>query len=185
MPQPETTGNESARPGRRGPLSVEEVGGASGAAIERIEVDAAGRVVVHLAGRDEPVTDARVARCFPWSLAEQYVSVLDAEGNEIALLETLEGLDETSRAVVDAQLAGHIFNPVIRRVISLRHEFGITEIRAETDRGLVTFQIRSRDDVRTLSATRALFRDADGNVYELPDLNALDPASRRLLDRYF
>jgi len=158
---------------------------ANGRRIERVEVDPAGRLVVHLAGCDQPLVDAKVARCFPWSLPERYVSIVDADGKEIALLETLDGLDEQTRNVLASQLAKRIFNPVIRRVADHKHEFGITSITAETDRGKVTFEVRSRDDVRTLSATRALFRDADGNVYELPDLTQLDAASRRHLEYYF
>jgi len=48
----------------------------------------------------------------------------------------------------------------------------------------VTFSIQSREDVRALSASRALFRDPDGNMYELADSEALDPASRKYLDDY-
>ncbi|MFW5841465.1 MAG: DUF1854 domain-containing protein, partial [Planctomycetota bacterium] len=65
------------------------------------------------------------------------------------------------------------------------HEFGVSNIKARTDRGVVNFQVKSRDDVRLLSASRALFRDADGNIYELPDLNQLDSQSRRHLANYF
>ena len=61
----------------------------------------------------------------------------------------------------------------------------MTEITAETDRGKVTFQIRSRDDVRMLSGTRALFKDVDGNTYEIPDLTALDRTSQHYLSQYF
>jgi hypothetical protein len=49
----------------------------------------------------------------------------------------------------------------------------------------VTFQVRSRDDVRHLSPTRLLFRDADGNAYEIADIRQLDPASRRQVQEYF
>jgi len=166
------------------PPSVEDLS-ADGAAIERVEIDPAGQLVVHLAGADEPLTDATVARCFPWSLPGEYVSVLDADGKEIALLRTLDDLDDASRGVIERQLATRIFNPRIRRVVEFKHEFGITEITAETDRGTVTFQVRNRHDVRTLSLTRALFRDADGNVYELADLDQLDPTSRKRLEHYF
>ena len=168
----------------KAPESSESIAGA-GQQIERVEIDQAGRLVVHVAGRDEPVVDAKVARCFPWSLPERFVSIVDADGKEIAMLETLDGLDEHTRNTLAEQLAERIFNPVIRRVADHKHEFGITSITAETDRGTVTFEVRSRDDVRTLSATRALFRDADGNVYELPDLTQLDPASRKHLEYYF
>ena len=73
----------------------------------------------------------------------------------------------------------------IRRIVDYKDEFGVTSIEAETDRGTVTFQVRTRDDVRVLSPTRALFRDADGNTYELADLSALDQSSQKYLQDYF
>ncbi len=149
--------------------------------IERIVCDEAGKLTVHLVGRDEPIADARVARCFPWSLPEGYISVRDSDGREIVLLESLADLDEASREVVAEELRHKIFRPKITRVMSCRMEFGVTSISAETDRGEVTFQISSRDDVRLLSSTRALFHDVDGNTYELPDVDALDPESKRKL----
>ena len=155
------------------------------ARIARIERDPAGQIIVHLEGSDEPIVDARVARCFPWSMPEEYVSVRNSDGKEIALLPSLKELDADSRKVVERELRDRVFNPKIQRVIECKNEFGVTSIRAETDRGEVTFQIRSRDDVRVLSATRALFRDADGNTYELEDLNALDATSRKHFLLYF
>ncbi len=182
---------EKDQPAAAGPAADEAAdrpkrGPAGGrAAIEHLDVDDAGRLVVHLAGSDEPIVDAKVMRCFPWSRPQRYVSIVDPDGEEIVLLETLDELSEESRRVVERQLATRIFNPVIRRVIEHKREFGIASIIAETDRGTVTFQVRTRDDIRMLSATRALFRDADGNIYELPDVTQLDPASRKRLEHYF
>ena len=153
--------------------------------IERIERDEAGELIVHLAGRDEPVTDARAARCFPWSLPEAYVSIRTKEGKEIALLESLDELDDDSREVLEAELCGKVFNPKISRVLAAKNEFGVTSITAETDRGEVTFQIRSREDVRLLTPVRAIFRDVDGNNYELADVRQLDAASQKHLSEYF
>ena len=153
--------------------------------IDRIERDPAGQLIVHLVGAAEPVVDARVARCFPWSLGETYISLRDQDGKEIVLLKTLADLDDDSRALVEEELRDKIFNPKIRRVIECKSEFGVTSIRAETDRGEVTFQIRGRDDVRVLSAQRALFRDVDGNTYEVHDLSQLDPGSRKHFQHYF
>ena len=155
------------------------------AAVEKVELNPAGQLVVHMRGGREPVVDARVARCFPWSLPDGYISVRDADGKEIALLQTLDGLDDASRQVVEQELADKVFNPKIRRIVDYRHEFGVTSITAETDRGRVTFQIRSRDDIRILSRTRGLFRDADGNTYEMEDLDALDAQSRKWLQDHF
>ena len=158
---------------------------ASPGSVERIERTATGELLVYLAGRDQPVRRARIARCFPWSVPERYISVCDEHGNELALLDGLDELDPDSRAVALDEMQRMVFNPKILRVLEFKHEFGLTTITAETDRGQVSFQIRSRDDVRILSPTRALFRDVDGNTYELPDLTALDASSRRDLRVYF
>lgn len=153
--------------------------------IESVERNKAGQLVVKLAGRDDPIIDARVVRCFPWSIPDSYVSVLDSDGKEAIMLKSLDGLDAPTREVLETELHDKVFNPKILKISECKHEFGVTSITAETDRGEVTFQVRSRDDVRVLSPTRALFRDADGNTYELADLTALDPAAQKSLQRYF
>jgi hypothetical protein len=146
--------------------------------------DEQGRLVVHLAGR-EPLVDARVARCFPWSVPGQFISIRSKEGKEVALLTTLDELPPEARGLIEQELGEKVFNPRILRVIECKHEFGMGRLIAQTDRGEVTFEIRTRDDVRVLSPIRALLRDADGNTYEVPDINALDRASRKHLDQYF
>jgi len=153
--------------------------------ITSIERNAAGQLVLRLEGRDEPVVDARIARCFPWSMPHGYICIRDSDGKELALLRTLENLPPQTRKMVEDELRDKVFNPRIRRVAACKHEFGVTSITAETDRGQVTFQIRGRDDVRVLSPTRALFRDVDGNTYELADLTALDRSSRKHFAKYF
>ena len=150
-----------------------------------IERNEAGQLLVKLADREKPIVDAKVLRCFPWSVPDSFLSIHDPDGKEAAMLESLDCLDVASREVVEQELTEKIFNPKIKRIVDFKDEFSVTSVTAETDRGEVTFQIRSRDDVRILSPTRALFRDVDGNTYELPDLEALDGSARRYLDRYF
>jgi len=153
--------------------------------IEKVSRNEIGQLVANVKGREVPVVDARVARCFPWSLPDRYIAIRDKDGKELALLDTLAELDAASRTVVEQELDDKVFKPAITRVVDHKSEFGVTSITVETHRGRVTFQIRSREDVRVLSPTRALFRDADGNTYELADLDALDSASRKILADYF
>ena len=143
------------------------------------------KVIIRLTGQDEPLADARLARYFPWSLPDAYISIRDKGGKEVVMLRTLDELDADSREVVEQELTDKIFNPKILQVLQVKREFGLSSMSAITDRGEVFFQFHGRDDVRLLSPTRALFRDADGNVYELPDLAALDAASRKHLEHYF
>jgi len=153
--------------------------------VHKVERDADGKVIVHLADRDEPLADARLARYFPWSLPDAYISVRDKDGKEVVMLRTLDELDPGSREIVEQELADKIFNPRILQVLQVKREFGMSSMSAITDRGEVLFQFHGRDDVRLLSPTRALFRDVDGNTFELPDVGELDPASRKMLRRYF
>ena len=156
-----------------------------GLCVRQIERNTKGQLVVHLEGRDEPVVDVRLARYLPWSMPNAYISLRNSDGDELVMLRSLEELDHASRQVVEQELADKIFNPKIVRILSHKREFGTTTVTAETDRGEVTFQFHSRDDVRVLSATRALFRDVDGNTLEVADVSKLDPITQRFLQRYF
>ena len=153
--------------------------------VRSIAVNEFGQIVLRLAGREEPFVDVRVARCFPWSLPETYISICDKEGKELVLLRDLLGLGPECRELIRRELRNKVFSPRIQRVLACKTEFGVTSITALTDRGEVTFQVRSRDDIRILSPTRAIFRDADGISYELPDLKTLDPVSQRHLRDFF
>jgi hypothetical protein len=176
-----TNKSQSAEPSGNG-----HVGRGEGPAgnVEGITRNDTGQLVVRIAGAAEPIVDARVARCFPWSVPQAYVSIRNKDGKEVVLLKTLDGLDEASRAIIQLELRDKVFNPKITRIVEHDTEFGVTSVTAETDRGPVTFQIRSRDDVRILSASRLLFRDADGNTYEVSDVMALDAASQKFLENY-
>ena len=61
----------------------------------------------------------------------------------------------------------------------------IDDSKVETDRGPVLLTLNSEDDVRRLGPHRALIVDAQGLRYLVPDLRALDAASRRILEHYF
>jgi hypothetical protein len=55
----------------------------------------------------------------------------------------------------------------------------------ETDRGRRVFELHSsRRDIRVLPGGRVLVRDADGNLYEIPDVRRLDVASHAFVEDY-
>ena len=153
--------------------------------LKKIERNERGDLVAYLAGADAPVEKVKVARCFPWSLRDQYISIRDADGKELALLETLDVVDEATRELVRQELREGVFVPKSERITKYVDEFDVISITAETDRGEVNFQMRSRQDVRALSATRAIFRDVDGNLYEVPDFDQLDRVSQRHIEQLF
>ena len=155
------------------------------AKLKRVERNARGELIARLEGKDKPIENVRIARCFPWSLADEYISVCDTDGKEIVLLRDLDGIDPASRELIRAEVRDKFFVPKIRRITRYSRDFEMISISAETDRGKITFQIRKRGDVRLLSSVRALLRDVDGNVYEIEDIDALDRASRKHVEHYF
>ena len=154
-------------------------------AVDRVARSGEGQLMVHLRGGDAPIVDVRVTRYFPWSMPDMYISIRDSDGRELAMLKTLDELDPASRRIVEDEFRDKAFNPKILRVLKYTREFGTSSMSAETDRGEVIFQFQGRHDVRLLSPTRALFRDADGNTYEVPDITQLDPASQKHLAPFF
>lgn len=153
--------------------------------LRKITRDGRGDLAACLEGQGQPVPNVRVARCFPWSLDQGYVSVRDKDGKELALLKDLEGMDPDSRRLIEQELREKVFVPKIQRIKRYSAEFDVIYITADTDRGEVTFQIRDSEDVRALTPRRALFRDVDGNVYEVEDLFALDRTSQKYIEQYF
>jgi len=147
--------------------------------------DALGRLVARLEGRDEPVVDVRVVPCFPWTMPESLISLRDADGHELILLETLSQLPPTAQELVSEELRDKIFAPKIHAITHFEERFGIISISAESDRGAVTFQLNGRHEVRALSADRCVLKDVDGNLYEVPDVKQLDERNAQRLRDYF
>jgi Domain of unknown function (DUF1854) len=149
----------------------------------RLHHDAWGRLVLtDAAGREHVGVDP--VRAFPISDPHHGISILDAEGRELLWLDHLEELPGPVRRVLEEELARRQFMPVIRRVLRVSAPVEPSEWEVETDRGPTRFLLDSEDDFHRLDEHRALVQDAQGIRYLIPDTRSLDPASRRLLERY-
>ena len=136
-----------------------------------------------LPGGDQPaISDCRVARCFPWSLPDQFISVRDNDGNEVHLFASLEGVVAASRRLLLAELAAQEFIPRIQRVHDIDDTFDILIWKVDTDRGRMEFQVRYDEDVRPLGENRVVIKDHKGMLFEIPNLEALDETSRALVE---
>jgi hypothetical protein len=76
------------------------------------------------------------------------------------------------------------------RIVSVRDEdpgqSGAVVWQLQTDRGPVRLRMVSLfDGIQQLDTGRLIFSDRDGNRADIPDVSALDPASRKLLERYY
>ncbi len=125
-------------------------------------------------------------RLFPTTRPTQYVTLLDGDEHEVALIRETADLDDASRGAIEACFAEFYRVPYITRVLEVRARFGSLTFRVETDHGgPVTFRIRNRfSDIKMLRGGRVLVRDSNDNRYEIKNLSEMDANSRRLLFPY-
>jgi len=136
-------------------------------------------------GEQEPCGPLTVQRGFPLSKADEFLSLKDKEGGEVAVIRRLQELDADSRAAVHKQLQWSYFASTITTVHAIDVRFHVPHWDVETDRGRRVFELHnSRRDIRVLPGGRTMVRDADGNVYEIPDVSRLDAASRAIVEDY-
>ena len=121
-------------------------------------------------------------RLFPVSRADTYITLIDTDGKEIAVIRNLRDLNESSRQVVQESLDDYYLVPFISQLLSVSDKNGTLVWEVKTNRGIKRFEIRNRNhDIRVYSDGRVRVRDADDNRYVIEDYRKLDAHSRRLL----
>jgi hypothetical protein len=149
----------------------------------RLENDDQGRLCVTDAqGRCHEIVEP--IRAFPISEPEQWISLCDPNGREVAQVRDLNELPTEQRELLRAELTRREFVPVIRRIESISSLAEPCEWLVETDRGPTSFVLNSDEHVRKLGPDKALILDSHGLRYLVPDARQLDSHSRKLLARY-
>ena len=121
-------------------------------------------------------------RLFPVSRESEYITLLDEEGVEVAIIKQLGELDGGSAKTVRQSLTDFYLVPHITRIISTMEKYGTLRWTVETDRGIKSFDIRNRNhDIRVYKDGRVRVRDSDDNRYTIDDYRALDAQSRARL----
>lgn len=119
-------------------------------------------------------------RLFPVSRIDQYITLLDTDGKEVAVIRNITDLDKDSKEIIEYSLNDYYLVPHITRIISITEKNGKIHWSVETDRGFKEFDVRNRNhDVRVYSDGRVRVRDSDDNRYIISDYRALDAHSRR------
>jgi hypothetical protein len=147
-----------------------------------LERNGYGRLVLRIG--DDVWENVLPVRSFPLSAPEDGIALVSVDGKERVWIERLDSVDEASRQLIVAELDQREFVPVI---IGLDGVSGFTTPctwRVKTDRGPTSFVLKNEEAIRRLSSSRLLIADAQGVQYLVPDLHALDRASRKLIDRF-
>ncbi len=130
----------------------------------------------------EKFTELELHRMFPITGLNKYISLLDSQGNEIAVIRNIDDLMPESKAVVESCLKEYYMMPRITKFIRMSEKFKIWMWTAETDKGVCTFEIRNHlTAIKPLYDGRVLIKDANDNRYEIPDVNKLDKKSIKMI----
>ena len=132
------------------------------------------------------IEDLEPRRLFPFTNPNMYITLLDKNEKEIGFVRTLSELDEHSAKALEECFAEYYMIPKILRLLESEDKFGTLKWKVETDRGIVTFNIKNRhSDIKRLYPTnRIIIRDSNDNRYEIQDFTKMDKHSAHLLFSY-
>jgi hypothetical protein len=131
--------------------------------------------------RDGEAHPVRVKPCFPWSGPAGHFSIRDADDAELALVRTLDDLDEESRHAMESALAEAGFVFELEAITEITEEFEIFNWRARTRQGERTFQTKRDEWPRPVPGGGLLIRDVAGDLYHIGSPDTLDAESGKLL----
>ena len=121
-------------------------------------------------------------RLFPVSRADTYITLLDEDGVEKAIIRSLTDLNKDSLDVIEYSLNDYYLVPHISRILSITEKNGKIHWIVDTERGIKEFDVRNRNhDIRVYSDGRVRVRDSDDNRYIINDYKTLDKHSRNQL----
>ncbi len=148
-----------------------------------LHCDSFGRLVY--TGNDGKVQEGVVpVRAFPITAPDQGISLVDPYGHELIWIERLSDLPGELRKLIEADLASREFVPEIKRIRNVSSFATPSVWEVETDRGETAFTLKGEEDIRRLASPALLIADSHGINFLIRDRFALDPHSRKILDRF-
>lgn len=118
-------------------------------------------------------------RLFPISGLRKYITLLDNDEKEVAIIRNLDSLMDDSKKAVEQCLNEYYLIPKITKVYEVKEVSGNINMHVLTDKGERKFEIWHRyNDIKIIHGTRMLFRDMADNRYEIEDMDKLDKSSR-------
>lgn len=147
----------------------------------RLERHAHGRLDF-VDGHGRRHTNVDVLRAFPVSDPTGPAAIVAADGGELAWIESLASVSPSLRSILEQELAQREFLPRIERIEAVS-DGEPAEWTVVTDRGPHRFKVAHADDFVTQPDGSAFVTDRYGLRYTIPNIAALDPRSRRLIER--
>jgi len=127
------------------------------------------------------------ARCaFALSHPEEQIVLRDGADKEVGVLQTLNEVPQPAQKWLREQLERRYFLPQITAIHDITERFGSLVWDVDTDRGRILVSTRQMHEaIYEIEPGRFLITDAEGNRYEIKNINTLDEKSRaRFIGKY-
>jgi len=142
---------------------------------------------VKLTYKDKTYDRVGVYRTFPVTMPEEFISIREADekAREIGVIEKLSELSPEQAKMLKEQLDLRYFTPEITKIFDIKTEYGYGYFHVMTTYGECRFTIHNGgSSVVSLTDTRIVINDLDGNRFEVPDIMKLTVAERKKLDLF-
>lgn len=124
-------------------------------------------------------------RCFPFETPNEYISVLDKDGREYAMIRNLADMPEEAQAIILEELDRKYLCPVIEKICSLKEKLGYSFWTVTTDRGEMSFSMHDTyRNIARVGGGMLIISDVDGNRYRINDVAKLDRKSFKKIELY-
>ncbi len=123
-------------------------------------------------------------RAYPVQAPQDGIAIVCSDGKEVAWIDRLEELAAPVRALIEEELGGREFMPVISRIVGVSSYATPCTWTVATDRGDTAFVLRGEEDIRRLGSDTLLVSDTHGIHFLIRDMFNLDKHSRKILDRF-
>ncbi len=124
-------------------------------------------------------------RAFPIDSPDVGIALVNLDGQEVAWIEALDDVAQPAQALIREELATREFVPVISQIVAVDSFSTPCTWTVKTDRGETRFVLRGDEDIRRINATGGLLiSDTHGIQFLVRDHFALNPRSRKILDRF-
>jgi len=129
-------------------------------------------------------TSVRPHRCFPWVDPGNYISLRDLDGKEVALIDTITALDQSSRTALEEAIRQIDFVMDIRHILEMREDYELRVWKVETPGGIRQFQTLLEDWPVEMENGSLLFRDISGDLFIIHDPLSMEARDRKIVDAF-
>ena len=135
-------------------------------------------------GEKNRVGIVEVKRAFPFESLDEYLVLEDEKGTDRGLIRRLSERSEEEQRILNKALAVRYFMPQITAVEKVNDRFGFSYFKVDTTAGKLEFSVRDPYRSIVVLGKRMILTDADGNRFEIPDVDALPKKDRRKIEQY-